>query len=127
MSKTTLKLGVLATLWLIAVNIGSFGTDDTDLRLRMGHAWWSGASEVSSRLPQPISREDALRGVRGAGGKRYVFYDPGQSILMMPGDWLASKMDHWVSGADGKDFRTQVVDRLTPFRATVRLKSQQAA
>jgi len=103
-------LGAVTLLWLIVINTGEFGTDDTDLRLRMAHAWWSGASEVSPNVMPPISREDTNQGVPGAHGKRYIAYDPGQALLMLPGDWLASKMDHRLEGAERKGFRTPFVN-----------------
>jgi hypothetical protein len=58
----------------------------------MAHAWWTGAEEVSLAPDyKPQSRLDNP-GVIGVGGKRYVPYDVGQPLLMLPGDWLGSQL-----------------------------------
>ena len=106
------RLALLCLLWLIAIGTGVFGTPDTDLRLRMSHAWWTHSEEVSRTLPKPTSREDIESGVIGVGAKRYIFYDPGQSLLMLPADWFASKLTRWIPPANDKAFRTAFVSWL---------------
>src|SRR5262245_49749033 len=95
MDVTTRKLTIVSLLWLIATCSGALGTADTDLRLRMAHAWWSGEPEVDPHLLPPRSREDIEFGVIGRSGQRVIFYDPGQSVLMLPADWLAAKLNRW--------------------------------
>jgi hypothetical protein len=75
----------MSWLWIATINTGMLHTGDAHLRLQMAHAWWTGSQEVAPDY-QPKSRIDFSSGVRGVGGKRYIFYDPGQSLLMLPGD-----------------------------------------
>jgi hypothetical protein len=109
MKGTAVKLGLLAALWLIATNLGAVGTIDTDLRLRMAHAWWSGEPEVSPDLPPAHSREQIEYGIVGANGKRIIFYDPGQPLIMLPGDWLATMLAPHLKGVAPTDLRRAVV------------------
>ena len=43
--KTAHKVTVIALLWLIFVNPGSITNLDTERRLNMSHAWWTGTEE----------------------------------------------------------------------------------
>jgi hypothetical protein len=109
---TTLKLALVAALWMVAIAIGSFGTSDTDMRLRITHSWWSGAPEVDPRLPKPETRlAPAAFSTVGTNGTRRIFWDTGQSILMLPGDWLGTKLQRWVH-AGPRSVRTAVVSWL---------------
>ncbi|GET37508.1 hypothetical protein [Microseira wollei] len=88
--KTLIKVALIA-LWCTAVNPGPIYGDSL-LRLNMAHAWWTGTEEIS--LPpnhKPKSRISIV-GVLGAGGKRYIPYEVGQSMLMLPGDWLGTQL-----------------------------------
>jgi hypothetical protein len=90
--KTALKLSLITWLWLFVINIGTYGINDTTARLQMAHAWWTGTEEAT--LPadyKPTSRLELL-GVIGEGGKVYLPYDIGQSILMLPGDWVGTQL-----------------------------------
>ncbi len=88
--KTVAKIALIALLWITVINSGTINRD-TDLRLRMAHAWWTGTSEVPLDY-RPQERGDIRAGVKGVGGKRYIAYDVGQSILMLPGDWLGTQL-----------------------------------
>src|SRR5262249_23178844 len=109
-ASTGVRLAVLATSWLIVVNAGSFGTVDTRLRLHMADAWWAHLPEVTPEQAKPTSREDIDVGVRGVGGRRYIFYDPGQSVLMLPGDWAARLVDRLVHAPRNTEMRMEVVN-----------------
>lgn len=88
--KTSLKITLIALLWLVVVNSGTISVD-TAARLQMAHALWTGTEEIS--LPpdyQPQVRGDA--GILGVDGKRYYYFDMGQPLLMVPGDWVGTKL-----------------------------------
>jgi hypothetical protein len=73
---------LVALLWLIVVNPASITNIDTTRRMQMAHAWWTGEEEG-------ISGDKLIINVNG---KNYVPYDLGQSMLMLPGDWLGTKL-----------------------------------
>jgi hypothetical protein len=102
------KLTIVSVLWLIVISLGGLGTSDTDLRLRMAHAWWSGEPEVYQQLRPPASREDIEYGVVGKSGRRLLFYDPGQSLLMLPADYVATRLNRWFKGP-AKEVRSAIV------------------
>lgn len=102
------KLTIVSLLWLIVISLGGVGTGDTDLRLRMAHAWWSGEPEVYRQLRPPTSREDIEYGVVGKSGQRLLFYDPGQSLLMLPADYVATRLNRWFKGS-AKELRGAIV------------------
>ncbi len=90
---------IVIVLWLIVINTGTMGSPDTVVRLRSAHALWAWTEEANSRLPSLSSREIVEKnfsidtGVTGVDGKRYSPYEPGQSFLMLPGDFLATKLN----------------------------------
>jgi hypothetical protein len=91
MMKTIIKVALISLLWIAAINPGPI-YGDTLTRLDMAHAWWTGTEEIS--LPpdyKPKSRLENI-GVLGVGGKRYIPYEVGQSLLMLPGDWLGTQL-----------------------------------
>jgi len=98
--KILVQIALIALLWIITIQ-GNFGSinGDTNVRLHMAHAWWTGAEEV--QLPPEHQSNDRAdinfiaNGVRGVDGKRYVTYDVGQSLLMLPGDWLGTQLHQW--------------------------------
>ena len=77
-----LRLTLVALLWLILVNPGSITNMDTSRRLQMAHAWWTGGEE----------RLNNNKLIININSKNYVPYDLGQSMLMLPGDWLGTKL-----------------------------------
>ena len=89
--KIVRKVTLIAFLWIAVINSGQLGSLDTALRLHMAHAWWTGTEEVSPNY-KPKERGEIAAGVRGVGGKRYIAYDVGQSLLMLPGDWLGTQI-----------------------------------
>lgn len=93
--KTLIKVALISLLWCAAINSGDLGSIDTELRLHMAHAWWTGTEEVSPDY-KPKTRIDLKVGVLGVEGKRYIAYDVGQSMLMLPGDWLATQLQRWI-------------------------------
>lgn len=89
--KTVTKVALIALLWITIINPANL-PPDTDVRLRMAHALWTGTEEVS--LPpnyRPSSRLEPV-GVLGVDGKRYEHYDMGQSLLMLPADWIGTQL-----------------------------------
>jgi hypothetical protein len=106
-------LGILAVLWIASVNPGSLGTDDTARRLTMAHAWWTHTPQIPQGLSAPTSRKDIDHGVPDAQGRRVMFYDPGQSLLMLPADWLGTHVSGWIHARDPKGVRVWFVELLT--------------
>ncbi|WP_019507050.1 glycosyltransferase family 39 protein [Pleurocapsa sp. PCC 7319] len=80
--KMARQIAVIALLWLIFVNPGIMTSIDTIRRLSMSHAWWTGTEEGFPGNKIVISVND----------KKYIPYDLGQSILMLPGDWLGEQL-----------------------------------
>ncbi|WP_217651984.1 glycosyltransferase family 39 protein [Hydrococcus rivularis] len=109
--KTVIKISLIALLWIIAVSPGTI-YGDTLIRLEMAHAWRTGREEVTLTPDnKPKSRLDSP-GVSGVGGKRYTTYDAGQSLLMLPGDWLGSQLHRLLSQQDENFLRRLVVSFL---------------
>jgi hypothetical protein len=106
--KTSRKIALIALLWITVIDSGTLGSIDTKLRLKMAHAWWTGTEEVSPDY-QPSERGDLLAGVKGVGGKRYISYDLGQSLLMLPGDWLGTQLYKRFPVVKSQDFRGVVI------------------
>jgi hypothetical protein len=112
---TVIKVALIALLWILVINSGMVNAD-SHRRLQMAHAWWTGTDEVSVPADyKPQSREEifALVGVLGAGGKRYIPYEPGQSLLMLPADWLGTQLHPWFPKIGERDFRGLIVNFLT--------------
>jgi hypothetical protein len=120
--KTIIKVALIALLWVTVINRGTLGVIDTDLRLQMSHAWWTGTEEVELSH-QAQSQIDPAVGVIGVGGKRYLAYEPGQSILMLPGDWLGTQLVQYFPKASSIDLRRAVVSYLVfvPLNVTAAL------
>ena len=76
------QITLIALLWLIFINPGSITNPDTIRRSHMAHAWLTQTEEA---IPQ-----DEL--VIHVNNRNYVPYDLGQSMLMLPGDWLGAKL-----------------------------------
>ncbi len=91
--KTIIKVALISWLWLLTVNTGNMGTTDTYVRVQMAHAWLTGQDEILPYKPQ--FRGDPNLGVPGLHNKRYSFYDIGQSLLIMPSNWLGFKLAKW--------------------------------
>jgi hypothetical protein len=105
--KTIHKVIILATLWAIIVSPGRV-SGDTMMRLNMAHAWWTGEAEVS--VPpdyRPKSRLE-MPGVK-IGDRYYPAYDLGQSMLMLPGDWLATQLHRLFPRQNEQFFRQFMV------------------
>jgi hypothetical protein len=107
--KTLIKLALISWLWIMVINTGTLHTGDTQLRLQMAHAWWTGTEEVAPDY-QPSSWFDMNAGVKGVGGRRYLFYEVGQSLLMLPGDWLGTQLHQWFPKVGSQDLRHLVVN-----------------
>ena len=80
--KTVIKVALIALLWITLINPGNL-PPDTDVRLQMSYALWTKTEEIPS---------SSSRGTLGVQGKRYYFYDLGQSILMLPADWVGTRL-----------------------------------
>lgn len=76
------KVIIVALLWLILINPGSITNIDTARRIQMAHSWWA---QTKEGIPG-----DRL--VINVNGQNYIPYDLGQSMLMLPGDWIGTKL-----------------------------------
>lgn len=113
--KTTTILLLISLFWLIVTSAGDMGVIDTDLRLNMAHAWWTGTDEVQVQPGTPIKvRGDIRFGVEGVQGKRYIAYEEGQSLLMVPGDWLGTQVSQLFPSIAEQDWR-QIVTSFFVF------------
>ncbi|HEY9651835.1 MAG TPA: hypothetical protein V6C95_14305, partial [Coleofasciculaceae cyanobacterium] len=111
--KTVTKIALIALLWVTVVSSGTVGTLDTELRLQMAHAWWTSTPEVQIRPNYKLKiRGDIVAGVIGVGGKRYIAYEEGQSMLMLPGDWLGTQLHQLFPTIPSKTIRELVVSLL---------------
>lgn len=111
--KTVSKVALIACLWLAVISTGTLGSIDTEVRLQLSHAWATGAEEIQIAPDQKARvRGDILYGVIGVGGKRYIHYDVGQSILMLPGDWIGSQLSHWFPNIESERWRELTVNFL---------------
>jgi len=114
MKKILTQVIIVALLWIIVATPGKL-RGDTPRRLLITHSWLTGEPEVTlsanyksnSRMGNP--RLDPSFGVLGVGGKRYYGDDLGQSILMLPGDWLGTQLQKFFPGQDSEQFRHIVV------------------
>ena len=79
---------LVALLWLIVSTSGIVG-GDSSRRLQIAHSWLTGEKEIvfNPETYKPNSRLD-VPGVIGRDGNLYYGDELGQSILMLPGDWL---------------------------------------
>ena len=89
--KIARKIAAVALLWLIFINPGTINSVDTIRRLSMSHAWWTGTEEGFPGNKIIIN----------INNKNYIPYDLGQSMLMLPGDWLGEQL--------GKGLRDKLV------------------
>ncbi|MFP5270546.1 hypothetical protein [Coleofasciculus sp.] len=111
--KILTKIILISLLWITAVNSGTLGVLDTDLRLQMAHAWWTGTEEVQVSPDYQFKvRGDIQAGVIGTGGRRYIAYEPGQSFLMLPGDWLGTQLHKFFPNLPSKTVRDLTVNVL---------------
>lgn len=108
--KTVTQLALICCLWLAVISSGTLGVIDSELRLQMAHAWWTVTEEV--QIPpdaKPRVRGDIRFGVVGADGRRYISYEQGQSLLMLPGDWLGSQLHRWFPEIASQQLREMAV------------------
>jgi hypothetical protein len=116
--KTVIKVALIALLWIIVVNPGRI-YGDPNARLQIAHAWWTRTEEVippSTITPsnQPDARLTVGIGVLGRGGKRYIPSDPGQALLMLPADWLATQL-HQIFPKQNLDYFRRMFVNWIPF------------
>lgn len=111
--KLLIKLILITFLWLAVINPGTYIGLDTALRLQMTHSWWQGQEEVLvSSETQPKRRGDIRFGVQGRDNKRYIAYDVGQSLLMLPGDWVGTQLGRLFPSIGETVFRNLAVQFL---------------
>jgi hypothetical protein len=110
--RLVIGLALLAALWIAAVGTGTLGTDDSNHRLTMAHSWLTHTPEVAKDLPPPLSRKDTQHGIVGLDGHRVIFYDPGQSFLMLPIDWIGTQLANLRWSQDTKGVRVWVLNWL---------------
>ena len=114
--KTVYKVLAISLLW--AILLSSFRVrGDTGVRLQMAHAWLTGGDEIT--IPpdyQPELRVQGTQrtGVLGRDGKRYSIYDIGQSLLMLPGDWLGTQL-HKAIPQQNEVYVRQIIARWVTF------------
>jgi hypothetical protein len=78
------SLAVLAWLTALLLQTGAFGTVDTSRRYQVTRALWRGEL--------PVAPEDVGFGIVTATGAVHPWYGVGQSLIMLPGDLLASAL-----------------------------------
>lgn len=88
------KIAIIALLWLIFIDPGNITINDTVHRLAMSHAWWTGTEENLSGNQIVVS----------VNQKKYIPYDLGQSILMLPGDWLGTQLGRGIDDKFIQDY-----------------------
>ena len=111
------QVAVIALLWIVAINNGTIA-GDTDNRLRITHGLVTGEEEYSPGDAENISFNDIYVGnwpVKGRGDRYYIAHDIGQPLLMLPADWIATKISERFSGntignMEKKDFRRMMVN-----------------
>jgi hypothetical protein len=84
--KLIYKLIFISLLWLFLITPFNL-PPDTDVRLQMAHALWTGQDEIPADSPASVGVPSPV-----APGKRYYPYDMGQSLLMLPGDWVGTQI-----------------------------------
>ncbi|MGK7962625.1 hypothetical protein [Crocosphaera sp.] len=107
------QITLIAFLWLLVINAGTLGVLDTELRLQMANAWWSGKEEV--QITPDMTRKvrgDIRFGVIGTNDKRYIAYEQGQSLLMLPGDWVGTQISKVAPILSEEDWRELMVNLL---------------
>ncbi|NQZ64703.1 MULTISPECIES: hypothetical protein [Crocosphaera] len=107
------QITLIAFLWLLLTNAGDLGVLDTQLRLQMANAWWTGKEEVqiTPNMNRKI-RGDIRFGVIGANEKRYIAYEQGQSLLMLPGDWIGTQLSKVFPILEEEEWRELMVSFL---------------
>ncbi len=89
--RNIIKISLITFLWLAVINTGLIMRADTLVRLSITHTIWTGEPEVQlDTNHKPLTRMDNKIGIIGRDGKRYYTYEVGQSLLMLPGDWLGT-------------------------------------
>ncbi|MGK7938881.1 MAG: hypothetical protein AB4062_01715 [Crocosphaera sp.] len=107
------QITLIAFLWLLLTNAGTLGVLDTELRLQMANAWWTGKEEVqiAPNMNKKV-RGDIRFGIMGVNDKRYIAYEQGQSLLMLPGDWLGTQLSKVFPILEEKEWRELTVSFL---------------
>jgi Dolichyl-phosphate-mannose-protein mannosyltransferase len=108
-------LCLTAGLLAFVVQSGELGTSDTMHRLQTTHWIWT--SE-----PQVFPNEYPEFGLHGRGGQLYGWFGIGQSLLMLPADWLGTWLTHLSIFSDYDDdpsVRSIVVSYLTNILVSV--------
>ena len=80
-------LCLVAGLLAFVVQSGELGTADTMHRLQTTHWLWPSP-------PQVFPNEYPEFGLHGRGGQLYSWYGIGQSLVMLPADWVGT----WIAG-----------------------------
>jgi hypothetical protein len=80
-------LCLVAGLLAFVVQSGELGTADTMHRLQTTHWLWTSQ-------PQVFPNEYPEFGLHGRGGQLYSWYGIGQSLVMLPADWVGT----WIAG-----------------------------
>jgi hypothetical protein len=106
---TVTKVALIALLWIAVTSSVITLGGDTEQRLNMAHAWWTGTEESSLPPSYKPEKPGFYWQVFGVGGKRYVLYDPGQSMLMIPGDWLGTQLHQSFPEVGARDLRRLAV------------------
>jgi hypothetical protein len=87
----------------------------------MAHSWWTGKPEADTidEKPQKDFKPETLTvagahlasiGIPGRDGRRYIPYDLGQSILMLPADWIGHHLQPLFPKISNKDLRGLAVN-----------------
>lgn len=115
MADPLVLLCVAAGLLAFVVQSGELGTADTMHRLQTTHWLWTSD-------PQVPAGDYPEFGLRGRGGKIYSWYGIGQSLLMLPADFIGTWISHWSMFSEYEDdpaIRAIVVSYLTGILVNV--------
>ncbi len=89
-------LCLTAGLLAFVVQSGELGSADTMHRLQTTHWLWTSQ-------PQVFPNEYPEFGLHGRGGQIFSWYGIGQSLLMLPADWIGTWISHWRIFAEYED------------------------
>jgi hypothetical protein len=115
MADPLVLLCIAAGLLAFVVQSGELGTADTMHRLQTTHWLWTSD-------PQVPAGDYPEFGLRGRGGKIYSWYGIGQSLLMLPADFIGTWISHWSMFSEYEDdpaIRAIVVSYLTGILVNV--------
>ena len=114
---------LIGLLWVTVDFPGRLG-GDSPARLKIAHALWTGEEEVTDggltqdeikKFRPEEQRLRGFKGVLGKDGKLHYGYEVGQALIMIPADWLATKLYRFFPKQDEWYFKRHAVSFFTFF------------